>query len=384
MGLTKYKLGELIENYDEKCGEPNLTEFDVSGINREKEFFEPSKQVGKNTKNYRCVPAGFFATNLMHVGRDIVLPIAFNHSDSNKIVSPAYTIFKIKDSNKVLNEFLFMYFNSKEKDRYFWFFTDASIRDGLSWGDFCDIEINLPSIAIQKKYVAIYQAMLKNQEAYEEGLEDLLISYEGYFDILKKRVDILQLLKDIIIKEENSNVASIYSKKDVRGISNEKEFMKTKANLSNKDISKFLIISKDMFAYNSRTDGRDKLVLALNTKDKPILVTNNYNAFVIKDEKKKQVEPLYLYAYFNRSEFDRLVRFHSWGSSQELLSWDFLGDIKVPIPNINMQTSLLNLYKIYLNRKEINEKIKEQIKSICPILIKGAMEEARREGVSNG
>lgn len=379
MSLTKYKLGELIEIVDERN---DLGIRDFYGINKSKEFMPTVANTTKlDESKYKIVRKNRFVFSGMQTGRDKSIRLVMYTKNTPIIVSPAYTTFEIKENAQVIPLYFFMIFLSEEKDRLGWFLSDSSIRANLDWEVFCDIEINLPSIEIQKKYVAIYQAMLENQEAYEEGLGDLLISYEGYFDILKKRVDILQPLKDIIIKEENSNVASIYSKKDVRGISNEKEFMKTKANLSNKDISKFLIISKDMFAYNSRTDGRDKLVLALNTKDKPILVTNNYNAFVIKDEKKKQVEPLYLYAYFNRSEFDRLVRFHSWGSSQEVLSWDFLGDIKVPIPNINMQTSLLNLYKIYLNRKEINEKLKEQIKVICPILIKGAMEEARREEV---
>ena len=95
MDLNKIKLGKYIEPYTEKCNIPNLTVYDVSGVNREKEFFEPSHQIGKDTSNYKIVPPKYFACNLMHVGRDIVLPIAYNHTDKNKIVSPAYHVFRL-------------------------------------------------------------------------------------------------------------------------------------------------------------------------------------------------------------------------------------------------------------------------------------------------
>ena len=87
-------------------------------------------------------------------------------------------------------------------------------------------------------------------------------------------------------------------------------------------MSKFKIVGKDEFAYNSRTDGRDMLVLALNRDNENIIVTFNYNAFRIKASVKDLINVEYLYAYFKRSEFDRRVRFDSWGSSQELLSWE--------------------------------------------------------------
>ena len=66
----------------------------------------------------------------------------------------------------------------------------------------------------------------------------------------------------------------------------------------------------------------------------------------------------------------------SWGSSQELFSWDSLCDVKIPVPNIEIQNSIAQLYNVYLERKQINERLKQQIKDICPILIAGATKEA--------
>lgn len=86
----------------------------------------------------------------------------------------------------------------------------------------------------------------------------------------------------------------------------------------------------------------------------------------------------YLYSYFRRNEFDRRVRFNSWGSSQELFSWDSLCEIQIPFPKIEIQNSIAAINMVYIQRKEINEKLKTQIKDICPILIKGSLDEGRK------
>ena len=137
MALTKCKLGDFIKLYNQQCCIDNLSREEVSGINREKEFFEPSTQVGADTSKYKVVPVGFFACNLMHVGRDRVLPVALNHSQKIKYVSPAYFVFEITENPYLLKEYFFIFLKSEERDRYFWFNTDGSIRDGLSWADFC-------------------------------------------------------------------------------------------------------------------------------------------------------------------------------------------------------------------------------------------------------
>ena len=87
--------------------------------------------------------------------------------------------------------------------------------------------------------------------------------------------------------------------------------------------------------------------------------------------------PEYLCLFFNRKEFDRYARFHSWGSARETFTWTDLQEVKIPIPSIEVQKSIANILKICNTRKEINEKLKSQIKAICPILIKGSLDEAR-------
>ncbi len=79
--------------------------------------------------------------------------------------------------------------------------------------------------------------------------------------------------------------------------------------------------------------------------------------------------------YLSRAEFDRYARFNSWGSARETFSFEDMCDVEIPIPEIKIQKSIADIYNVYITRKEINERLKEQIKKMCPVLIKGALEE---------
>ncbi len=376
MGLTKIKLGKYIELYSRKCNIPNLSNDDVSGVNKEKEFFEPSSQVGDDTSKYKIVPPTYFACNLMHVGRDVVLPIAYNHSGQNKIVSPAYHVFKFLQNDELLSEYFFLYLKSDEKDRYFWFNTDGSVRDGMSWDDFICVEIELPSIEIQQKYVDVYNAMLENQKSYERGLDDLKLVCDAYIDELRKRL-IHQKLGNFISLCECVNEQLEYGIDAVRGISIEKKFIDTKANMEGVSLKPYTIVRPNEFAYVTVTSRNgEKISLARNASDEIYICSSSYIVFKVNEL--ERLLPEYLSIIFERSEFNRYARFHSWGSARETFDWAEMCDVEIPVPNIEIQRSIVNIFEAYNTRKQINEKLKAQIKDICPILIKGSIEEARK------
>ena len=83
----------------------------------------------------------------------------------------------------------------------------------------------------------------------------------------------------------------------------------------------------------------------------------------------------YLMMWLTREETQRYMGFISWGSTRDILQFETLGEIKIPIPDIGVQQSIVNIYNAYIMRREINEKMKAQTKDICPILIKGSLEE---------
>ena len=372
MALTKIKLGKYIELYSEKCNIPNLTNDDVSGVNKEKEFFEPSNQVGSDTSKYKIVPPQYFACNLMHVGRDVVLPIAYNHSENNKIVSPAYFVFKFRENDEILSDYFFLYLKSDERDRYFWFNTDSSVRDGMAWEDFVNVDIELPPTEIQQKYVAVYNAMLANQQCYEFGLEDLKVLYEALIDEYKHKAT-KKRVYNILDEIDNRNVDSAIT--SVQGINITKQFMPSVANIYNVDLSKYKLVKNGQFAFSGMQTGRDECIrIALYHGEKPIIISPAYTVFAVKEN---TVLPEYVMMWFSRKEMDRLGWFMSDSSIRTNLDLDRFYEMEIPIPELRIQKSIVEIYSAYNERRNINEKLKSQIKDICPILIKGSIEEAK-------
>ena len=372
MALSKMRLGDHLKLYRECCGIADLTCWDVSGVNKDKEFFEPAKQVGEDTSNYKIVPPDYFACNLMHIGRDVVLPIALNRPSKNKYVSPAYTVFCLVNEDLILKDYLFMYLNSSEKDRFFWFHCDGSVRDGMDWNVFCDMEIEVPPIEVQQKYVDIYQGMVNNQKAYERGLEDLKLVRDAMLDKLKKG-NVAKKLGDILkcIDVRNKDLITA----TVVGININKELFPTVADLENTDLKKYKVLCKNQFAYSPMQTGRDESIrVALYMEDNPVLVSPAYFVLQLMDD---EILPEYVMMWFLRAEFDRYGCFLSDGSVRASLDLNRFFEIEIPVPSSVVQKSIADIFKVYNTRKGINERLKAQIKDICPILIKGSIDEAR-------
>ncbi len=371
MALTKIRIGDYFEIFSKPCEIANLTGWDISGVNRDKEFFEPSTLVGSDTSKYKIVPPHHFACNLMHVGRDKVLPIAFNHTQNNKIVSPAYFVFKIKENEVLLQEYFFVMLKSEERDRYFWFHTDGSVRDGMTWDAFCDLEILVPSIEVQQKYVNIYNAMVVNQKAYERGLDDLKLVCDAMIDDIKHKssyIRVDRLVKEVDIRNTDCNI------EDIKGINIFKSFMPSVASVEQDNLKTYKIVQKGQFAFSGMQTGRDLCIrIALHKDKEPIIISPAYAVLEMRNE---DMLAEFFMLWFSRNEVDRYGWFVSDGSIRANLDMDRFYEMQIPIPDIKIQQSIVDIYNQYIARKEINEKLKAQIKDICPILIKGSLEEA--------
>lgn len=369
MALTKYKLGELISQRREKFN--GNEELPIRGVAREG-FISP-KQDGADTSIYNVFYKHDFVFN---PARMELNSIALNLSFDKAICSSLYEIFYVARIDLVLPEYLNIYIKRDEFARKCWFCAVGSARNYFRVADLSEFDIELPDLPTQQKYVDIYNAMVANQQSYERGLEDLKLVCEGHLDDAKKKhiIPLGQLIESV----DSRNSDNLFFKDDVKGITNNKEFAETRADISSVDLSKFKIVQPNQFAYNSRTDGRDMLVLALNKEPSPVIITFNYNVFKIRAAMSNVISAEYLYAYFKRTEFDRRVRFSSWGSSQELLSWENLCDIHVPIPDLQTQQAIAGIMNVYITRKKINDQLKTQIKDICPILIRGSLEDGKQ------
>ena len=114
----------------------------------------------------------------------------------------------------------------------------------------------------------------------------------------------------------------------------------------------------------------------MNDTDEDI-VTSSVNEVFYTDE--DQLLPEYLCMWFNRSEFDRYARYHSWGTGRETFTWDDLVNVELPIPTIQVQKSVSDIYRAYVERQRIADALRQQLKDICPVLVRGALGDSRPE-----
>ncbi len=371
MGLTKYKLGKLIEQCDNRNSDETLTVDCVRGISTGKEFIETKANMdGVSIKSYKIVNEDEFAYVADTSRRGEKIAIAYNSNNKRILISSIYTAFYIKRKDLLLSDYLFMYFNRPEFDRYSRFNSWGSARETFVWEDMCDIELELPPLSIQQKYVDVYNAMLENQKNYERGLEDLKLVCDAYVENLRRQMP-CEAIGPYIEEFNQKNIDNL-KLDSVRGIATSKEFINTKANMEGVSLENYKVVEPGMIAFISDTSRRaDKMSLALNQSEENYLVSSI--STVIQTDNTKLL-PKYLYLFFCRTEFDRYTRFHSWGSARETFSLDDMKEVRMPLPPIYVQKAIVGIYEAYTIRKEINEKLKAQIKDICPILIKGSLE----------
>lgn len=373
----KYKLLDLIEQIDKRNTKGQFGLSNVKGISIQKVFIETkAKMDGVSLTPYKLVEPNTFAYVTVTSRNGEKITLAYNNSTNTYIVSSSYIVFKVKEPNLISSEFLFMYFNRPEFDRYSRYNSWGSAREIFSWDDMCDIEIDLPPLHIQEKYVAVYKSMLDNQKAYETGLEDLKLVCDATIEKLRKKNPCEAIGNYIEQTDERNNGLKLES---VRGLSIEKKIIPTKAKMDGVSLASYKLFKPDEIAYVTVTSRNgDKITIAQNNTNDTYLVSSSYITFRVKD--RNVLLPEFLFMYFNRNNFDRFARYNSWGSAREIFSWEDLCEFEIPIPDITIQQSIVDIYNAYITRKGIIEKLKQQIKDICPILIAGAIKEANANG----
>lgn len=378
MTLTKCKLGEHIELRGETNDNLTFGLEDVRGVNNLKKLMQTKADMnGRDISKFQIVYPGEFVFNHRTSRNGSKFSIAYNDGDKPVICTEDYVVFRVKKGSRYIlsAEWLYVYFNRSEFDRYVITNSWGSSTEFYNWEDICAIELELPTLEIQQKYVAVYNAMVANQQSYEHGLEDLKLVCDGYIEDLRRRLP-SEKIGEYIESSELINDNLEYGIDSVRGISIEKKFIETKANMEGVSLKPYLLIRPNEFAYvtvTSRNGG--KISLALNDSADTYICSASYVVFKSKDIKK--LLPQYLMLFFARVEFDRYARFNSWGSARETFDWSEMCNVEIPIPDICVQKAIADMYGVYIARTRINEQLKVQIKDICPILIRGSLEEGK-------
>jgi len=342
----------------------------IEGVTSEGKFDAPKgNPMDVDLKPYKVVHNGAFVYNPSRLNLG---SIAYR-TEGLCIVSHLYIVFYLNEEGKkeIDPEWLYMYFRRDEFYREVTFRNFGSQRPEFNYNDMCDIYIPLPDISIQQKYVAIYKAMVENQQSYEYGLEDLKLVCDGYIEDLRRKIPCEKIGKYI----ERHDIRNGHNgTKNVMGISTSKCFREPTSKVNKNELSNYKVCRPRQIGFVQTTHNEKVFTYAFNNTNEDIVVSSVNEVFSTQENK---LYPEYLCMFFNRTEFDRYARFHSWGSARETFTWNDLIDVEIPIPDIKIQKSIANIYSVYIKRKQINEQLKAQIKDICPILIRGSLGEGR-------
>ena len=359
MALTKYKLGDLIAQRREKYDE--VEELPIRGVSRE--GFIPPKQEDADLSMYNVFYRNDFVFN---PARMELNSIALNVLFDKAICSSLYEIFYVKREDLVVPEYLNLFIKRDEFARKCWFEAIGSARNYFRVPALAEFDIELPDLPTQQKYVDIYKAMVANQQGYERGLEDLKLVCDGYIEDLRRNHPCEKIGGYIRVGEKNKDEKV----SNVLGIG-QAGFIKPQKK-PNESLKNYKILKPKMIAYAPPL--YNMLTGAIHYYDGEELAVCSpiYEVFECRDK----LLPDYLILWLKREEFKRYAAFFAAGV-RGTFDYEFMEDVEIPIPDIQVQKAIAGMYSVYVQRKEINEKLKAQIKDICPILIKGSLEEGK-------
>lgn len=378
MGSNRVRLGECLTLVERRNLDGRYSIDDVRGVNNQKLMIRTKADVSaRDFSKFQIVEPGEFFFNHRTSRNGSKLSITYNYDGEPHIVTEDYIVFRVTDENYLCPSWLYLYVCRSEYDRYAIQNSWGSSTEFFNWDDLCDTEIDLPSIDIQRKYAVIYESMLANQRSYEQGLNDIKISCDALIEELMYEIP-SEPIGPYIEQSDERNSCGL-GKKSVCGLSIDKHFIQTKAKLDGVNLSNYKVVKPGYLAYVPVTSRNgEKISVALNDTGETCVTSSINSVFRVRKSMRGRLLPAYLMLFFGRAEFDRYARFCSWGSARETFSWDEMCDVRIPLPDVSVQQNVVNLYQAWRMRSEINERLKAQLKDICPVLIRGSIEEASR------
>lgn len=367
---TKWvRLGEYIEQCTAINSDLQFGIVDVRGMTISKEII-PTKADLKSMdlSKFLIVEPKEFVYNPRTHGKKIGL--GFNTTDSNFIISWNNVAFRVKDPNLLCPDYLYILISREEWDRNACFRSWGSSTEVFSWAEFGSMEIPLPSIDVQRELVYTYNGLKSLAEQNETLIPRLSAACQAYIVDCRAKYPSVPL-GEYIEQLDKRNSDGALTVADVQGISTDKCFIPTKANMDGVPVLSYKIVAPSEFIYVADTSRRgDKMALALNSSDKDILVSSIYTVFRSID--KSILLPEYLFLLFNRPEFDRYTRFNSWGSARETFDWNEMCRVQIPLPPIDVQQAIVDVYHCMERAKQIAITAREKLKTLCPALVQRA------------
>ena len=194
---------ELVTRVDERNSDGTVSE--LIGVSIDKCFIKSVANTnGTDLSKYKIIRKNDFAVSLMQVSRDGKIPVARLEEYEEAIMSPAYPIFRVKDKNIILPEYLEMWFKRPEFDREAAFIAVGGVRGSMPWEEFAKMKLPVPPIEKQRKIVNAYK-IVTDRIALKQKINDNLDAtiYAKFQDMFQKNKEILfsgEQLEDWCIK----------------------------------------------------------------------------------------------------------------------------------------------------------------------------------------
>jgi len=182
---SNYKrIGDFIRLVDERNS--GLKVKTLLGLSISKQFIPSvANIIGTDMENYKIIRKNQFACSTMQVRRDKKMPVALLMEIDEAIISQAYPVFEIIDTEKLLPEYLMMWFCRTEFDREACFYAIGGVRGSLEWEDFCDMKLPIPEIDKQKEILIEYNILVNrialNNQLIQKLEETAQAIYKQWF-----------------------------------------------------------------------------------------------------------------------------------------------------------------------------------------------------------
>lgn len=307
MSANYKKLGEIVELIDERNKDGKVQ--NLIGVSIDKCFIKSvANTIGTDLTKYQVIKKNDFACSLMQVSRDGKIPIACLKDYDEAIMSPAYYIFRIRNTNEVLPDYLAMWFMRTEFDREASYIAVGGVRGSMPWEDFCDIKLPVPDLKEQEKIVNTYNAITKRiqlKQKINENLEKMAQTifkktFEEKLVSNQKKVPLSELCLIVTKGTTPTTLGYDFTKEGINFLKGESItdthfFDNTKFDHindeANQALKRSIILEDDILFSMAGTIG--KFAIA----DKSILPANTNQAVCIIRCNKKIINPLYVYSF---------------------------------------------------------------------------------------
>ena len=369
MSVNWLKIGPYIEQSTVRNTDCQYGEFDAIGVNIGKEILPMRGNISeKDFSNFFLVPPRHFAYNPRGSRK---LGLGYNATPNTYIITFNDVVFRVKPEAEsvILPEFLFLYLSRKEWDRKAEYLSWGSSTEVFSWETLCDVEIPAPSIKKQRELVATWKGLRDMKEQNEAIAAPLMQLCQSRLQELKHKYPLTEI-GPYIEQCDERNSDDKYGEEVLRGVTSSGEFDKSKANTEGLKFANYKVVKKGQFAYNPSRINIGSIALH---EDELCIISPMYIVFKLNDKAKDVILEDYMNLWFKRGEFQRSTLFYATGSVRDTFSFIEMERVKIPLPSIEEQQAIVNIYKCAAECKRIAEEADRLSREICPALMQKAI-----------